>query len=100
MLYSHAGIFSEWPKPAQPYFLSLGVTTISMVSLDHNVLAYHSLTLSLSLLTEIDICKYCLVYILYNQSSSSSLLIQNQCHLFSLATTSSMSLTHAMRDQN
>ena len=30
MLYSHAGIFSEWPKPAQPYFLSLGVTAISM----------------------------------------------------------------------
>ena len=31
MLYSRAGIFSEWPKPAQPYFLSLGVTTISMM---------------------------------------------------------------------
>ena len=30
MLYSRASIFSEWPKPAQPYFLSLGVTTISM----------------------------------------------------------------------
>ena len=31
MLYSCASIFSEWHKPAQPYFLSLGVTTISMI---------------------------------------------------------------------
>ena len=31
MLYSHAGIFSEMAQAAQPNFLSLGVTMISMV---------------------------------------------------------------------
>ena len=32
MLYSLRVFFQKWPKPAQPNFLSLGVTTISMFS--------------------------------------------------------------------
>ena len=33
MIYSHAGIFQKWLKPAQLNILSLGVTMISMLHL-------------------------------------------------------------------